>query len=535
MEDNKLIIYKNNEGNIIVDAIYKDETLWLSQKGMSKVFKVGVPAISKHLKNIFEENELEKKSVVSKMEITAKDGKKYNTEVYNLDAIIAVGYRINSKKATEFRIWATKILKEYMTKGFALNDERFLNGNKYDTKYFDELLERIKTIRVSERMSYQKITDLFISTSTDYNPKSEEAYTFFKIVQNKLHYAISGHTAAELIYSRANSEKEHMGLTNWKNSPDSLIYKYDVVVAKNYLNEEELNKLNDLTNMFLVFAEDEAKERHVMTMQDWINATDDLLKFRRKKVLKNSGNISHKHALEKAESEYEKYRVIQDQEYISSMDKFYNKYLEENKKDKYIIEYNKHTQKDFEEVWNIESQYLEPSTISSVSQVMEWDRKNNDIHIFVRDKEEDKIVGEITLLPLSEKQFNDFLQNKFEDTEISAQKLSKYENNNSYYLLFSAIAIDKNYRDDKLVLSYLLEGLYNQINSLLNRNIKFQNMCAEGQTKDGQKFIENFLNLKVKNITKEGYKLYSFDNLEEMKKWINIFPKYMEKYNSTLR
>ncbi len=211
MEDNNLIIYKNSDGDIIVDAIYKDETLWLSQKGMSKVFEVGVPAISKHLKNIFEENELDKNSVVSKMEITADDGKNYNTEVYSLDAIIAVGYRVNSKKATEFRIWATKILKEYMIKGFALNDERFIKGNKYDSKYFDELLERIKTIRVSERMSYQKITDLFIATSTDYNPKSEEAYTFFKIVQNKLHYAISGHTAAELIYSRANSEKEHMG------------------------------------------------------------------------------------------------------------------------------------------------------------------------------------------------------------------------------------------------------------------------------------------------------------------------------------
>ena len=332
MQDNNLIIYKNSEGNIIVDAIYKDETLWLSQKGMSKVFEVGVPAISKHLKNIFDEKELEKSSVVSKMEITAKDGKNYNTEVYSLDAIIAVGYRINSKKATEFRIWATKILKEYMTKGFALNDERFIKGNKYDAKYFDELLERIKTIRVSERMSYQKITDLFIATSADYNPKSEEAYTFFKIVQNKLHYAISGHTAAELIYSRANSTKDNMGLTSWKNSPDGLIYKYDVVVAKNYLNEEELNKLNDLTNMFLVFAEDEAKERHIMTMKDWINATDDLLKFRRKQVLKDSGKISHKKAVEKAESEYEKYRVIQDQKYISSMDEFYNKYLEESNK-----------------------------------------------------------------------------------------------------------------------------------------------------------------------------------------------------------
>ena len=329
-ETNDLLIYKNSDGNVIVDAIYKDETLWLTQKGMSKVFDVQVPAISKHLKNIFDEEELKKDSVVSKMEITADDGKKYNTEVYNLDAIIAVGYRVNSKKATEFRIWATKVLKEYIQKGFALNDQRFIRGNKYDAKYFDELLERIKTIRVSERMSYQKITDLFIATSTDYNPKSEEAYTFFKIVQNKLHYAISGHTAAELIYSRADSNKEHMGLTNWKNSPDGLIYKYDVSVAKNYLNEEELTKLNDLTNIFLVFAEDEAKERHVMTMQDWIDATDDLLKFRRKKVLNNSGNISHKDAIEKAESEYEKYRVKQDNEYISSMDKMLNKYLKEN-------------------------------------------------------------------------------------------------------------------------------------------------------------------------------------------------------------
>lgn len=293
-EKNDLLIYKNKDGNIIVDAIYKDETLWLSQKGMAKVFEVGVPAISKHLKNIFEEKELEESMVVSKMENTtihgAIEGKTQTVEInmYNLDAIIAVGYRISSKKATEFRIWATKILKEYMTKGFALNDERFIKGNKYDMKYFDELLERIKTIRVSERMSYQKITDLFIATSSDYNPKSESAYTFFKIVQNKLHFAISGHTAAELIYERANSEKEHMGLTNWKSSPDGLIYKYDVSIAKNYLNEEELNKLNDLTNMFLVFAEDEAKERHIMTMQDWINATDDLLKFRKKSVLKHS-------------------------------------------------------------------------------------------------------------------------------------------------------------------------------------------------------------------------------------------------------
>ena len=192
--ENNLIIYKNKDGNIIVDAIYKDETLWLTQKGMSKVFDVQVPAISKHLKNIFDESELIKESVVSKMEITAADGKNYNTEVYNLDAIIAVGYRVNSKKATEFRIWSTKILKEYLQKGYALNDDRFIRGNKYDKKYFDELLERIKVIRTSERMAYQKITDLFIATSIDYDPSSEDAYTFFKIVQNKLHYAVSGDT-----------------------------------------------------------------------------------------------------------------------------------------------------------------------------------------------------------------------------------------------------------------------------------------------------------------------------------------------------
>ena len=327
-----LLIYKNEEGNIIVDAIFKNETLWLTQKGMSKVFDCSVDNISLHLRNIFRDNELDESSVTEKSSITASDGKNYQTKIYNLDAIISVGYRINSKKATEFRIWATKILKEYMVKGFALNDERFIKGNKYDAQYFDELLERIKTIRTSERMAYQKITDLFIATAADYNKDSEEAYTFFKIVQNKLHYAISGYTAAELIYNRANSNKEHMGLTNWKNSPNGLIYKYDVTIAKNYLNEEEINKLNDLTNIFLVFAEDEAKERHVMTMNDWIDATDNLLKFRRKNVLDNAGSISHKEALEKANEEYEKFRVKQDTEYISSMDKMLDKYLSENKK-----------------------------------------------------------------------------------------------------------------------------------------------------------------------------------------------------------
>ena len=195
MQESDLIIYKNKEGNIIVDAIFEDETLWLTQKSMAKVFGIDRTVITKHLKNIFNDGELNKNAVCAKFAHTAEDGKTYQTEFFNLDAIISVGYRINSKKATQFRIWATKVLKEYMTKGFVLNDERFIRGNKYDSKYFDELLERIKTIRVSERMSYQKITDLFIATSTDYNPKSNEAYTFFKIVQNKLHFAISGHTA----------------------------------------------------------------------------------------------------------------------------------------------------------------------------------------------------------------------------------------------------------------------------------------------------------------------------------------------------
>ena len=214
---NDLLIYKDKDGNVVVDAIYRDETLWLTQKGMAKVFDIDRTVITKHLKNIFTDGELNKNSVCAKFAHTAEDGKTYKTDFYNLDAIISVGYRVNSKKATEFRIWATKVLKEYITKGFALNDERFIRGNKYDAKYFDELLVRIKTIRVSERMAYQKITDLFIATSTDYNPKSKEAYTFFKIVQNKLHYAISGHTAAELIYNRANANKKHMGLTNWLN------------------------------------------------------------------------------------------------------------------------------------------------------------------------------------------------------------------------------------------------------------------------------------------------------------------------------
>jgi len=284
IKESEFLIYETDDGNVVIDVVLKDEDIWLSQKGMSKLFDVNIPDISKHLNNIYNEGELSKDSTVSKMEIVQNEGNrsvKRNIDVYNLDAIIALGYRVNSKRATQFRIWATKTLKEYIIKGFVVDKERLKNGPKFGKDYFDELLEIIKEIRLSERRLYQKITDIFEATSIDYKSDSEEAYTFFKIVQNKLHYAISKKTAAELIFERVDSNKEHMGLTNWKNSPDGKILKYDVSIAKNYLNQEEIEKLEDLTEMFLLTAQTEAKEQRTMTMQDWINVTDDLLKFRK--------------------------------------------------------------------------------------------------------------------------------------------------------------------------------------------------------------------------------------------------------------
>ena len=331
--ENNIVFYTDEDDNVKVEVMLQDENVWLNIESLTKLFKIDRTGITRHINNIYKDEELEEKSTCAKIAQVQKEGNRKvlrNISYYNLDMIISIGFRINSKPAIKFRTWANKLLKEYMIKGFALDDDRFLKGGKVNSQYFDELLERIKVIRTSERMAYQKITDLFIATAVDYNPNSEEAYTFFKIVQNKLHYAISGHTAAELIYERANANKKHMGLTNWKNSPDGLIYKYDVTIAKNYLNEEELKKLNDLTNFFIVFAEDEAKERHIMTMQNWIDATDDLLKFRRKKILENAGSISHKEAIEKAEYEYEKFKVKQDMQYISSMDEMYERYLKEN-------------------------------------------------------------------------------------------------------------------------------------------------------------------------------------------------------------
>ena len=321
MEDNNLIIYKNSDGNIIVDAIYKDETLWLSQKGMSKVFECSTDNISLHLKHIFQDNELDKNSVTEKCSLTADDGKKYNTTIYSLDAIIAVGYRINSKKATEFRIWATRILKEYMIKGFALNDERFLKAKKSDQEYFKRLLERIKLIRTSERMFYQKITDIFAECSVDYDKNSDTAITFYKTIQNKFHYAITGNTTAEIVYNRADSKKENMGLTTWENSPDGKILKSDVIIAKNYLNEQEIKNLNNLVNLFLDIAENNAERSITMYMEDWKNEVENALKVFHYEVLEGKGKISHKQATQKAENEYEKYKVIQDKNYVSDFDR----------------------------------------------------------------------------------------------------------------------------------------------------------------------------------------------------------------------
>ncbi len=335
MQEGNIILYETEDGNVNIDVVLKDETIWLTQKSMAELFNCSKDNIGLHLKNIFLDKELDRNSTTEKISVVQKEGNreiKRNIEFYNLDAIIAVGYRVNSKKATQFRIWATNVLKDFIIKGFKIDVERMKNGPKFGKDYYDELLETIREIRLSERRLYQKITDLFESTSIDYNKDSEEAYTFFKIVQNKLHYAISGHTAAELIYERVDANKEHLGLTSWKHSPNGKIMKYDIGIAKNYLNDQEIKKLESLTTLFLDYAEDMANEHNLMTMQKWIDVTDDLLKFRKKKILANSGNISHKQALDKANKEYEKFRIQQDKKYISSMDELYKRYLEESKK-----------------------------------------------------------------------------------------------------------------------------------------------------------------------------------------------------------
>lgn len=333
-QTNNIVFYQTENADVVVNVVYKDETFWLNQKAMASLFDVNPQAITKHLSNIYEEQELVKDSTCSILEQVQKEGNrnvKRSVEFYNLDAIIAVGYRVNSKKATKFRQWATKTLREYITKGFVLNEKLLKNGKQFGQDYFDELLEKIREIRASERRAYQKITDIFEQCSCDYDKDSETTKNFYAFVQNKLHFAVSGNTAAEIVYNRADSQKEHMGLTSWKNSPNGKIYKSDVTIAKNYLNEKEISRLNRLVTMFIDYAELQAEDGNLMKMQDCVDAVNMFLQSNRQKVLESKGKISHEQAIEKAHHEYEIFRVIQDREYISEFDR-QTKRIEEDSK-----------------------------------------------------------------------------------------------------------------------------------------------------------------------------------------------------------
>ena len=316
---NNMIIYISKDGNVKVEVNIQNEDIWMSQDVMANLYDTTKNNISMHLKNIFEEGELEKDSVVKKFLTTASDGKKYNVLHYNLDAIIAVGYRINSKKATEFRIWATKVLKDYMVKGFVLDDERLKNNG--GSPYFEELLARIRDIRSSEKIFWRKVLDIY-ATSIDYDPKNKLSIEFFKTVQNKMHYATHGQTAAEIIFYRVDSKKNNLGLTNFKGNCPT---KSETEIAKNYLTEEELNTLNRMVSAYLDVAEINALDRHPMTMKDWINELDSFLKMTRKDILKGTGTISHKEALEKAHREFDKYMqkhlTIAEQDYLEMLNK----------------------------------------------------------------------------------------------------------------------------------------------------------------------------------------------------------------------
>ena len=309
-------------GESNIQSLYADENVWLSQKMMGLLYGVEIPTINYHLKKIFEDNELDEDSVIRKFLITADDGKTYNTKHYNLSAIIAVGYKVNSERAVQFRKWATQIIEEFTIKGFAMDDERLKNdGTLLGKKYFEEQLQRIREIRLSERKFYQKITDIY-ATSIDYDPKSSATQRFFATVQNKLHWAIHGHTAAEIIYERANAEKPHMGLTSWKDAPEGKIYPFDVVVAKNYLTEDEMAQLQRLVSAYLDMAEDMALRHIPMTMSDWEVRLNRFLEFADREVLQDAGKITaeiaHTHAL----AEFEKYRIVQDRLFQSDFDKF---------------------------------------------------------------------------------------------------------------------------------------------------------------------------------------------------------------------
>lgn len=320
MRESNIIFYNSPQGNVQIEVVYNAETFWLTQKKMAELFGVEVPAISKHLKNIFNSGELQESSVVSKMEITAEDGKKYQTTFYNLDTVIAVGYRVNSVRATQFRIWATKTLKEFIIKGFVLDDQRLKQGKKFGKDYFDELLERIREIRASERRFYQKITDIY-ALSADYDKNALLTKDFYAETQNKLHWAITGKTAAEIIYSTADAKKIYMGLTTWKNAPDGKILKSDVMVAKNYLNKAHIEELNRIISAYLDLAETRAKKQQLTMMSDWKEFLDRFLKLSDYPILKDKGEVSMLEAKLKAEAEYDVYRLKQDKDYISDFDR----------------------------------------------------------------------------------------------------------------------------------------------------------------------------------------------------------------------
>ena len=328
----QVVLYQTADGRVTVDVRFERENFWLTQKALAELFGVKIPAVNKHLKNIFAADELDENSVISILETTAADGKTYATQFYNLDAAIAVGYRVNSAKATHFRIWATNTLREFIIKGFVLNDEMLKRGRVFGKDYFDELLEKIREIRASERRAYQKIADVFEQCSSDYRGNSEETQLFYQMVQNQLHFAITAQTAAEIVYERADSGKPFMGLTTWKNSPKGKVLKSDVTVAKNYLNQEEVSKLNRLVGMFIDFAELRALNRQVMNMKDWLKQVKRFLDFTEQQVLTHAGKISHEMAVAKAHEEFEKYRVKQDQQYVSDFDAAFARYLKGGEK-----------------------------------------------------------------------------------------------------------------------------------------------------------------------------------------------------------
>lgn len=304
-----------------VEVMYANETIWCTQKAMATLFDVGVPAVSKHLKNIFDEGELIETRVVSKMEITAADGKNYLTNFYSLDAVISVGYRVNSIRATQFRQWATSVLREYAIRGYVLDKKRMENGTFLGEDYFEHLLAEIREIRLSERRFYQKLTDIY-ATAIDYNRDAPTTRLFFKMMQNKMHYAVHGHTAAELIVERADADKEHMGLISWENAPDGKIVKTDVSIAKNYLKEMELADMGQLVNGVLELAERMAKRHIPMTMEDWSRQIDTILAAGGNEVLQTPGQVTAEQAKEHAETEFEKYRIIQDRLFQSDFDKY---------------------------------------------------------------------------------------------------------------------------------------------------------------------------------------------------------------------